>query len=160
MDTAFLVSVLSRWTHVGSAIVLIGGTAFIRLVLVPVLSNHPPEIMDQIRARWKKFVHIGILLFLLSGVYNYMTLIGKHKGDSLYHALVGTKMLLALVVFFIGSALVGRSSGTQRIRDQAAKWMALMLLLSAIIVGISGFVKVRPYEASGTATAETAQPDE
>ena len=155
MDTAFLLSVLSRWAHVGCAIVLIGGTAFMRLVLIPALAEQPPEIMDRVKSHWKKFVHGGILLFIVSGVYNYVILSAAHKGDSLYHALVGTKMLLALVVFFLGSALVGRSGGTQKLRDNASKWLAVMLLISAIIVGISGFVKVRPYEAPATESTES-----
>ena len=52
-------------------------------------------------------------------------------------------MLLALAVFFIASALVGRSATFEKLRQNRAKWMGLIVLLSALIVGISGFVKVR-----------------
>ncbi|MEQ9406857.1 MAG: hypothetical protein RIK87_03990 [Fuerstiella sp.] len=145
MDADLILTVLSRWAHVGTAIVLVGGTTFFRFAVVPSLEPESGELLERIRGRWKKFVHGGIALFLISGIYNYMTMIPRHKGDGLYHGLVGTKILLALLVFFLASALVGNKAGTQKFRDNARKWTGIMLLISAVIVGISGFVKVRPY---------------
>lgn len=147
MDTLFLVDVLSRFLHVAVAIVMVGGTVFMRFVLMPAAKELPEAEHDPLRqrllARWKRVVHGGIALLLLSGLYNYMQQIPKHKGDGLYHALLGTKMLLALAVFFIASALVGRSATFEKMRQNRAKWMGLIVLLSALIVGISGFLKVR-----------------
>ena len=90
----------------------------------------------------------------------------EHKGDGLYHALIGTKIILAFAVFFIASALVGRSAGTQKFRDKSGSWMAVVLLLMAVIVGISGVLKVRASTAarkaadlpSTGATLEATQP--
>lgn len=145
MDSDLILPVLSRWVHVGTAIILVGGTAFFRFVVVPSLGDDSTDLVRRIRDRWKKFVHAGIGLFILSGAYNYALMIPRHKGDKLYHPLLGIKMLLALVVFFLASALVGNKAGTQKFRDQSKKWTGIMLLIAAIIVGISGFVKVRPY---------------
>ena len=106
-------------------------------------------------------MHGGIALLLLSGLFNYMQQIPKHKGDGLYHALLGTKMLLALVVFFIASALVGRSAAFEKMRQNRATWMGLIVLLSALIVGISGFVKVRvptPKVAVPTESGQVQNP--
>ena len=139
-----ILPVLSRWTHIGCAILLVGGTAFTYLVLQPVLKGENAELVDRIRNRWKKFVHPGVLLFLISGLYNYIKAVPNHKGDGLYHMLVGSKMLLALAVFFLASVLVGSKPGSQKYRDAARKWTGITLLLAVIIVGISGFVKVRP----------------
>lgn len=154
-------SVLSRIAHVGTAIVLVGGTVFMRFVLMPAAKELPDAEHDQLRqrllARWKRFVHGGIALLLLSGLFNYMQQIPKHKGDGLYHALLGTKMLLALVVFFIASALVGRSAAFEKMRQNRAKWMGLIVVLSALIVGISGFVKVRGSKPTLTAPTESRQ---
>ena len=156
MDPELILAVISRWAHIGTAIVLVGGTAFFRLVVVPSLEGDSTDLIGRIRERWKKFVHGGIALFLVSGLYNYMLMIPKHKGDKLYHPLVGTKILLALAVFFLASALVGNKPGTQKFRDQSKKWTAIMLLLAAVIVGISGFVKVRPYSAAAQESSEVA----
>lgn len=145
-----LLYTLSRIVHVGTAIVLVGGTFFVRYVLMPAATA---ELADDVHARlraaimgvWKKIVHGGIALFILSGGLNYYRVIaaGMHKGDPLYHALLGTKILLALVVFFIASALVGRSAAFEGLRKNAGRWLALNLLLAAIIVALSGFLKVR-----------------
>lgn len=158
MDTLFPLDVLSRFIHVAAAIVMVGGTVFMRFVLMPAAKELPEAEHDQLRqrllARWKRVVHGGIALLLLSGLYNYMQQIPKHKGDGLYHALLGTKMLLALGVFFIASALVGRSATFEKMRQNRAKWMGLIVLLSALIVGISGFLKVRGLKPK---TAEQTQ---
>lgn len=154
-------SVLSRIAHVATAIVLVGGTVFMRFVLMPAAKELPEAEHDQLRqrlmARWKRVVHGGIALLLLSGLFNYMQQIPKHKGDSLYHALLGTKMLLALVVFFIASALVGRSAAFEKMRQNRASWMGLIVLLSALIIGISGFVKVRGLKPKPADPTESRQ---
>jgi uncharacterized membrane protein len=161
MDSELLINVVSRWIHVGTAIVLVGGTTFLRLVVHPSLQGEHAELMSRIRGRWKKFVHGGIALFLISGFFNYFRAMPLHKGDGLYHALVGTKILLAFVVFFLASALVGRSAGTQKFRDNAPRWTAIVVLLSFLIIGISGFVKVRGGVSSvsaASAATGTQQP--
>jgi len=141
--------VISRIVHIGTAIVVVGGSVFLRCVLLPAVKSMSPAEHDQLRARvlgiWKKFVHGGIALFLLSGGINYAKVIVEHshKGDGLYHGLLGTKILLALAVFFIASALVGRSAKFQGMRQNTGKWLGVCILLAAIIVSISGFLKVR-----------------
>lgn len=146
-----LIPLISRWIHVGTTIVLVGGSVFLRFVLAPAAATLPESEHNTLRERvmgtWKRFVHVGILLFLLSGFYNYLAVTRPaHEGDSLYHALMGTKILLAFVVFFIGSALVGKSSALRKIRDKTNTSLLVLVLLSAIIVGIAGFLKIRKYE--------------
>ncbi|WP_233215080.1 hypothetical protein [Rhodopirellula bahusiensis] len=143
----FTLDVLSRIIHVGTAITLVGGSAFMLIVLLPsakLISDEAHQTLAQaVTGRWKRFIHGGILLFLLSGFYNYMRAIPNHKGDGLYHGLLGVKMLLAFTIFFLASALVGRSAAFEGIRQNRAKWLKVIVLFAAIIVGISGFVKVR-----------------
>lgn len=147
MDSQLLIEVISRIVHVSTAIVLVGGSVFMAFVLLPTASLISTEEHDKLRGlingRWKRFVHAGILLFLVTGFYNYFQQMPKHKGDGLYHALVGTKILLALGLFFIASALVGRSAAFESMRASRAKWLKIMVLLAAVIVAMSGFVKVR-----------------
>lgn len=162
MDPSFFVAVVSRWVHVGTAVVLIGGLTALRFVVAPVLAGNTTAL-EAIRQRWKKFVHVGIALFLLSGFVNYFLAMASHKGDGLYHGLIGTKIILALIAFFFASALVGRSAGTQKFRDQSAKWKTVVLVLAAVIIAMSGFVKVRDNrkatEGMAPAAAATAAPD-
>jgi uncharacterized membrane protein len=153
--------ILFRWAHVGTAIVLLGGAVFMRFVLMPAADTLDDNTYDGLRSqvigRWKRFVHIGILLLLVSGFYNYLVvMIPKHKGDGLYHALLGTKILLALGIFFLASALVGRSAKFETLRAHRGKWMLVVVLLGAVIVGISGFLKVRPIPATAPESTETS----
>ena len=141
------IDVVSRITHLSTAIVLVGGTVFTALILMPsakALSDESHDLLaSEIKSRWKRFVHVGILLFLVSGFYNYFQAMPLHKGDGLYHGLIGTKMLLAFALFFIAAALVGRSAKLQSMRENRAFWLKTMIVMAAVIVGISGYLKIR-----------------
>lgn len=141
-----LIDVLSRWAHIGFVIVLVGGSFFMRFALMPAAAELPDDqhqaLKERIFARWRKIVMAGIGLILISGLYNFVRAIPLHKGQGLYHGLIGTKIILALVVFFLGSALVGRSAKFEPLRQNSKKWLGILLLLATIIVGISGYAKV------------------
>lgn len=138
---------ISRIVHIGTAIVLVGGSVFTLMVLMPAaknLSDEPhSQLADAITGRWKRFVHIGVVLFIVSGGYNYYRALANHQGDALYHALLGLKMLLALGVFFLAAALVGRSKKLEPIRRARGTWLKILVVLAAVIVAISGYIKVR-----------------
>jgi uncharacterized membrane protein len=142
----FWIDVVSRVLHVSTAILLLGGSLFSLLVLRPVMANQssnlPDSLAESLRNRWKRWVHTGIALFLVTGFYNYFRAMPLHKGDGLYHALVGTKILVALFVFFLASVLVGRSPRFEHWRRDVSWPLALLCLLGLGIVIISGFVKV------------------
>ena len=142
MDLELLLGIISRWIHIGSAIVLLGGTICLKFVVGPVLKDQSQELKEAVRGRWKRFVHAAIAGLLLSGLYNYLKAFPLHRGDGLWHAMVDTKIILAMGVFFIASVLAGRSKGTQKFRDNAAKWTTIAILLGLLIVAMSGIAKV------------------
>lgn len=155
MDGLDWLDVVSRIFHVLTAITLVGGSLYAAAVVGPVLRANPVEVADQwqaaLTAGWKKWVHGGIAIFLVTGFYNYIRAMPLHKGDGLYHALIGSKILLALAVMVIASGLVGRSSAFQFMRDGRRMWQGILLVLAVVIVSMSGFLKVR-------ATAERPAP--
>ncbi len=155
MDPMFVLSLVSRWIHVGTAVVLVGGLFALRFVVHPVLAGRP-EDLAAIRGRWKKYVHGGIALLLLTGAFNYWRAIVGGRVDGIYHAMIDTKILLAMGSFFLSSALVGRSAGTQKFRDAAPKWAGVVLLLGAVIIALSGVVKVRDNAKQAKLAATTA----
>ena len=162
MEPLFFVDVLSRFLHVATAITVLGGSIFMRFALQPAALGLPEAehaaLRERIMARWRKIVGIGIGVFLLTGFYNYIRAMPVHKGDGLYHALMGTKILLSFAVFFLASALVGRSRTFDRLRANSRTWLAVTILLAAIVVAIAGFLKVRggsPPPASSTVAQAT-----
>lgn len=147
MDNLTALNVLFRWVHVGTAIVVLGGSVFVRFILMPAGEQLPDAEHEQLRGavmrRWKRFVMIGIALFLISGFYNYLVVTRPlHRGQALYHALIGTKILLAFAVFFLASALTGCSAAFEGIRRDRKKWLLITILLAAIVVAISGVLKI------------------
>src|SRR5262249_1670489 len=157
MDGTLALYTLFRWLHVGTAIVLLGGSVFMRFVLMPAAEKLPSDAHETLRGHilsvWKVFVHVGVTLLLASGLYNYIAVtLPQHRGDGLYHALMGIKILLALAVFFPAEALVGRAPAFEGMRQKRKLWLGVVVLLGALIVAISGFLKVRGVPAlSGSA---------
>ncbi len=147
MEGRMPLDVLFRILHVGIAVVIVGGTCFMRFILMPAAEELPEAehtaLRERIMGRWRKIVGMGIGLLLASGLYNYIiVMIPKHRGQGLYHGLIGTKMILAFVVFFLASALTGRAAAFEGIRKNSKKWLLITVLLSLTIVAISGYVKI------------------
>ena len=103
MEGLLPLDVLFRIVHVATAIWILGGSIFLRCVLMPAAAELPDAeheaLRDRLMARWRKYIGMGIGLFLISGLYNYIVvMIPKHRGQGLYHGLVGTKIILAFIV--------------------------------------------------------------
>ncbi len=130
-----LVTILSRWIHVLSACVAVGGVFFIRLVLPRGVASLPDDLRTQVllgtRRTFKRVIHTAILLFIVSGVYNSMAAWDKYKLDPpLLHALWGTHVLLALIAFSIALYVL---AGTRPPRaHQTLMLVNLIVLLLAI----------------------------
>ncbi len=138
-----------RWFHIVAAMMAVGGMIFMRFALVPsvgVLADEQRQALhQQIRSRWAKMVAAAILFLLVSGLWNYIRFLGDSKtwGDQwrtyngMYQAVFGVKFLLALVIFFLASALAGRTEGTKKFRQNAKLWMTVNLILALIVVALS-----------------------
>ena len=141
--------IASRWIHIFSVIIAVGGTVFLRLVLHPVAkATIPPEVGSQFSPalirRWARVVHTCILFIILSGTYNSIHSFPLHKGQPAYHAIWGVKVLLALGLFFIAIAITGRSAAFEGMRKKRPQWMAVNIFLAAIIVLLSNILKNLP----------------
>jgi len=141
------VLLVSRWVHLASAIVALGGTAFTLFALLPAakatLTDEVHErLREAIRARWARFVHPCIALLFVTGSINFAILAIPPKVHPIpYHPIFGVKFLAALGVFFLASILVGRGEAFPSIRARRAKWLGVILVLGAIIVMLSGVLE-------------------
>ena len=149
------VTLVLRWAHVFAAIVAMGGLVFARFALLPALAEVDEQtrtgIHDRIRRRWLPWVIGAITVLLASGLANFLLFNARVKTEQWadgswmrltnYHALFGVKFLLAMVVFYFASALVGRGAGTQWVRNARAKWLSVTLGLTLAVVLLSGWMR-------------------
>ncbi len=150
----FVIALVSRWAHILAAITAVGGTIFIRYALLPSLATLPDDqrqrLHEALRARWSKAVMISIVLLLASGLYNFITINASLRDGGaavqgikpMYHALFGVKFLLGLGIFFIASALVGRSAAFERVRANARLWATVNIALAVVLICLSGFMRL------------------
>lgn len=138
-----------RWMHIVPAVVAGGALIFARLAILPALATLPDaeraRVREAIDRRWRVVVMICITLLLISGFANFILYqAANHKGQPLYHALFGIKFLAALGVFFLGSALSGRSAALASIRANSRLYAGIAASLVILIVLISGVLRNIP----------------
>ena len=149
MDETLVLPVVMRWLHVLSAIAVAGSIFFYVLVLRPAVAKtlapeYAAALRDPLMRRWKLLIHPSILLFLLSGFYNYLVVVAPaREGQSLYHALFGMKFLLSLAVFTLAIVLTSTRDWSQRWRDSRGAWIALALCTVAVVM-LGGVMKILP----------------
>ena len=163
-----------RWLHIVAAIAAVGGTIFMRMAVVPaaqgLADETRAELYAQIRRRWAMVVHASIGFLIISGIINFLLLVfaarqpawadWKATYEPTYHMVFGIKFLLALVVFFIAEALVGRGAATQKIRDNAKTWLNVNVALALVIVALSGILRLTHVGPTLTETPKISQTDE
>jgi uncharacterized membrane protein len=99
-----LLVILSRWLHIVSACLVIGGFFFLRLVLPGSLAILEPDLQTAVllktRRTFKMVIHSSILLLLATGLFNsFMGLRTYNLNPPLLHTLLGIHILLALLAF-------------------------------------------------------------
>ena len=146
-DPNFWVNVLTRWLHVGAAVLGIGATLFMVLVLLPALagSAQANEVLDRVRPRLKRVIHSAIGLLLLTGFYNYLVVstpvLREDRYDGIrgmYHMLMGPKMLLAIILFTISILLLVPLPAMHAKRKM---WLTVNAVLGVLILLISAVLR-------------------
>ncbi len=158
MDVDLNITVLfTRWVHISSAIVIVGGAVFYRVVLATSLvdglgADAGEKLRQAVNARWARLLHVCILLLVASGLFEFYLLAILPGIDPMpYHAVFTMKVAAALALLFIACAVAGKSGRLARMRQGRDKWMALALALAlgGLIVLLSGMLgQVRASSAS------------
>lgn len=144
-----ILTVAMRWLHIVGAITLLGSLLAALVVnragLAKLSEESREAFLSAARPKLAMLVGIGILLLLVPGLYNYLVVMrALHQGQPTYDMMMGIKILLALIVFFLASALTGKSAVFQKIRDNAKMWLTITLLIGAAIVGIASYLRMMP----------------
>jgi uncharacterized membrane protein len=148
---------VSRWIHILAAMAAVGGPMFIRLAMLPAMAtlmeDERKQLHEQLRRRWSKVVMAAIVFLIASGLYNFISFrnaavdwgpqwqSGSHN-MWLYQMLFGIKVVLALALFFLASAITGRSDALAKFRENLKLWITVNLLLGILIVCISGQLRM------------------
>jgi uncharacterized membrane protein len=137
------VEIIMRLIHIVSAILLVGGMAFLLVSVIPALRPHEPAIRDSvmglIRKRFMRIMHPAIAGLLISGAYQWMTNHGRYEEAAqtpLIQALLGTKVLIALAAFVIAFA-----SAAGVLRGCPTKWVKINLVLVSIVIVLAVVVR-------------------
>lgn len=146
MENIDFVVLISRWLHIMAVVLAIGGAAYALFAVGPAAkdvldADARAKLREGIRARWSWFVHGSIVVLLITGFTNFYCLaLAPRVPPMPYHAFFGPKLLLAFVIFFIATALVGRAPGLEKMREASSKWLGVLLFLAAVIILISGLL--------------------
>ncbi len=146
MDVPQILALFSRWLHVIPAMLLVGGTLFLRFSLVPAANEvgGQDELREAARRRWAKLVMISVLLMLITGFYNaYLKAIGYQLGG-VYLTLLTIKILLAFFVFYLAAVLTGRSNTAKKFRQKEIFWLNVLCAAMIAIVAMAGWMKLSP----------------
>lgn len=151
MDADLILALVFRWMHILAAIAAVGGVIFFRFALLPASETLNQEqrltLLAALRSRWAMIVHLCIAALVVSGIVNFLLLNSASKTwpgglPKPYHMVFGIKVLLALGMFFISSALAGRSPALEKVRANARFWLTVNLILALLIVGLSGVLRM------------------
>ncbi|HEY4330500.1 MAG TPA: hypothetical protein VGN88_12245 [Phycisphaerae bacterium] len=154
-----------RLVHIGSAICAVGAPFFVRFALMPAAAgaldeeNHK-KLRAAINQRWSVVVYCLITLFILTGAFNFLAEIRMPDGKlitarwkdfgpedkRIYHMLFGVKVLCAFGIFFLASALAGRSETFAVIRKNARTSVTFLLLLGFLVVVCSTLLRFLPLQ--------------
>ena len=124
VDGKYVLYVVLRILHILSAMILVGGLFYTKVVLVP--TGVDPYAGN--RQVWAKWVGIATLFLLVSGLVNFrnIMLLAKANGTPLppaYHMLFGIKFLLGLFLMFLAAILSGKTALAEKFRQKMGKWL-------------------------------------
>jgi len=161
VDQIDIVQLISRWLHITAACTAAGGAIFMKLALHPASESLPVEerkkLREGVRARWSTVVKAAIGVLLVTGVYNFIMIDKAFALDKkVYHSVFGVKFLLALAVFGLASVLVGKSGTAQKIRENAGKWLTILVSMLLVLLFLSSFLKNLPHVAKQPAVPVAA----
>ncbi len=127
-----------KWVHVLSIVTVVGFTLFQYLVLQPILRRSEGVSDDLVKAVQRRsgiVMGVAWVLIWVTGIYNLVVVIPTVKPN--YHMVLGAKILLVLVLFFISTALSHPSLAFEGIQRNRARWVAFAAWLGILIVVLS-----------------------
>lgn len=157
----YFVDLLMRIMHILGAVTLGGSMLFAGLAYVPAAARLADEqcreMFAALRPRWAMLVGIGTGLLLISGLYNAAMFSIRYELPSYYHALLGIKIVLGLVIFMLAALLAGRTGAAEKLRQKFSMWLGITILLVVAVVVLGAVMKLTPRVPKAEKSANAAQ---
>lgn len=127
-------NVIVTTLHVLSAILAVGGVAFLRFVVLPTADGLPESergpFLKRVQKKFTPILHGSFLVLILTGLHHVTRLV--RSGLAVPGELL-VKIVLALVIIFIGVALT-LPGGFEGMKAKRGAWLLLNLILALIVV--------------------------
>lgn len=141
---------------------LVGSTIFMRCVYVPArdFSEDKPqaEFAEWMRKLWSRMVMISSGQLLISGIFSVILLVKQYEiskeafPGNVYHPLLGIKLLIAFVVFFLAAAISGKSGLAQKLRQREKFWLTVNMVLAITVVCMAGVMRLADRSEKSTSS--------
>jgi uncharacterized membrane protein len=128
----FTGQIFSRWLHIVSACLVIGGLFFMRFLLPSALDLLEPEprklVFLRARRGFKMAIHSAVLLLLLTGGINLWANLDKYNlNPAFLHPILGIHLLLGLIAMGIALFVLAGKEPPDSHRNLAAINFVILL---------------------------------
>jgi len=153
-DGYYFLLLASRVLHVLGSVVLLGGIFYLLAVVAPRVAARGgrPDAdawFGGNRAAWAKWVGIATVVLLVTGLFNFITIVKTNQIATSYHMLGALKILVALVIFFFAAILAGKTGLAERFREKMKLWLTVTMCVGLVIVIIGSVM--RSYQRTSKA---------
>jgi uncharacterized membrane protein len=135
-----------QWVHVTSAVIGVGGLAFLLFILMPSLGALQPEHREmfakQVMDRFRWLAWSVIVLLLVSGLYSVRQSYWEVAWGKSW-AFLTVKIVLALLVFAILLALTLPFKLFDWVRARLRVWLSVAFGLAVAVIFISAYLRPR-----------------
>jgi len=148
-DGWYFVLLTSRVLHVLSSIILLGGIFYLLAVVAPravTSGGNADAWFNGNRAAWAKWVGITTALLLVTGLFNFITIVKANEIAVSYHMLGGLKILVALIIFFLAAILAGKTALAESFREKMPMWLKVTMAVGLVVVVIGSVMRSYPRE--------------
>ncbi len=140
-----VVVVLSRYLHVMSAILAVGGAFFIRFILPAGLAQADAGSREAVLLRCRKLfkiiIHGAVTLLILTGAFNTWRNWADYKLTiGIMHGLWGGHMILGLTVITISLFLLAPAQPGKS-HKSIMKWNVALMFLVVLLASTVNFVR-------------------
>ena len=138
-----MLSTFVQWVHIASAVVAVGGYAFLLITLLPSLRILDLErrelLLRAILERFRWVIWAVILALFASGLYN--THLAWEAPWGTYWKLLTIKIVLAFVFFAISVCLTLPIYLCNRFRARRELWFSIALGIASTVLLISTYLR-------------------